>query len=107
MATKHHFTIDQGTTFEMTIGLNDDDGVELDTTGYEARSKFRKHHLSSNSVDFSTALSNGALVLSLTANQTSNVVAGRYVYDVELVTEEGIVLRILEGVVTLNPEVSR
>jgi hypothetical protein len=46
------------------------------------------------------------ITLGLTANQTSNLVAGRYVYDVEL-TEGGEVSRIVEGIVTVTPQVTR
>jgi hypothetical protein len=107
MATKHHFPIDQGTTFEMDINLNDENGDELDTTGWSARGKFRKHFTSSNSVSFTTAIANGSLTLTLTAAQTANVVAGRYVYDIELVDDSSQVYRILEGIVTIRPEATR
>ena len=58
-------------------------------------------------MSFSTSLSNGSLVISLTANQTANMVAGRYVYDIELIDPANTVVRILEGIVTLTPEVTR
>jgi len=107
VAQKHHFPIDQGTDFEMTINLTDDNGDDVIVTDYEARGQIRKHYASTNSVSFTTALANGELVLSLTAAQTANIVAGRYVYDVELIDDANTVYRLLEGMVTIVPEVTR
>ena len=48
----------------------------------------------------------GEVKLSLTDAQTSNIVAGRYVYDV-LVTSSNVTTRIVEGIVTVTPGVTR
>ena len=53
------------------------------------------------------SLSNGELTLALSANQTSNITFGRYVYDAELIDGSGFVTRIVEGIITVTPEVSR
>ena len=63
--------------------------------------------MSINSVSFTTTLSNGQLILSLTPAQTSNIVAGRYVYDTELVDAANSVIRLMEGIATVTPEVTR
>lgn len=107
MAQKANITIDQGTTFSSGIDLLNDNDEPVDVTNYTARGQIRKHYSSSNSVSFTTTLSNGSLVISLTANQTAGMVAGRYVYDLELVDPSNTVLRILEGIVTVTPEVTR
>ncbi len=107
MAQKANITIDQGTTFSSGIDLLDGNDEPVNVTSYTARGQIRKHYSSSNSVSFTTTLSNGSLVISLTANQTANMVAGRYVYDIELVDPSNTVLRILEGIVTVTPEVTR
>lgn len=107
MAQKANITIDQGTTFSSGIDLLNDNDEAVDVTNYTARGQIRKHYSSSNAVSFTTTLSNGSLVISLTAAQTANMVAGRYVYDIELVDPSNTVLRILEGIVTVTPEVTR
>lgn len=107
MAIKANLVIDQGSTFASSIELLDQNDEALDITDYTARGQLRKHYTSTNSVSFSTGLSNGTLVISLTANQTANIVSGRYVYDIELVDPLGTVTRILEGIVTVTPEVTR
>lgn len=107
MAQKANITIDQGTTFSSGIDLLDDNDEPVSVVNYTARGQIRKHYTSSNAVSFTTTLSNGSLVISLTASQTANMVAGRYVYDIELVDPSNTVLRILEGIVTVTPEVTR
>lgn len=109
MATRVNIVIDQGTDFETSITLTDASGDQLDVTGMTAASQIRKTHSSSNSVSFITALANntGSLTLSLNNSTTSSMTAGRYVYDVELTDSSNVVSRILEGVVTVTPEVTR
>jgi hypothetical protein len=109
MATKANITIDQGTTFSTSISLTDENGDPIDLTGFTGRSQLRKHYTSSNSQSFTVSLnsSEGTVGLTLTANQTSNLVPGRYVYDVEVVSAANVVSRIVEGIVTVTPEVTR
>ena len=109
MATKANITIDQGTTFSTVISLADDEDVAVNLTGYTANSQIRKHYSSSNSQSFSISLggTSGTITLSLTSTQTSNLTPGRYVYDVELTSSSNVVSRIVEGIVTVTPEVTR
>jgi hypothetical protein len=107
MASKANLVIDQGSTYSVDVALRDENGDDLVTSGYTSRAQMRKHYTSSNSVSFTTAISNGNLTLSLSANQTSNIVSGRYVYDAEIIDSSGVVTRIVEGIVTVTPEVTR
>lgn len=109
MATKANITIDQGTTFSTTISLTDDNGDPINLTGYTGRSQMRKHYTSSNSHSFAVSLNSeqGTVSLDMTPIQTANLVAGRYVYDVEVVSGANVVSRIIEGIVTVTPEVTR
>lgn len=108
MVTKANIVVDQGATFSIDITLQDDNGDPINLTGFTGRSQLRKHYTSSNSQAFTVSLNValGLVTLSLTANQTSNIVAGRYVYDVEVASSEQV-LRIIEGIVTVTPEVTR
>jgi hypothetical protein len=109
MATKANLVIDQGTTYITDLNLTDENGDPLNLTGYSANSQIRKHYTSSNSVVFSTSINAvaGVITLSLSANQTANIVSGRYVYDVELTDASNSVSRIVEGIVTVTPQVTR
>jgi hypothetical protein len=50
-----------------------------------------------------TGNSTGYISLTMTANTTANITAGRYVYDVEVTSNTGIVTRVKEGIVTVTP----
>jgi len=109
MATKSNLVIDQGSTYSVVLDLTDENGDAIDLVGYTANSQIRKWYTSSTpAATFTTSInaSSGELQLSLTANQTSNLVAGRYVYDVEL-DNNGVISRIVEGIVTVTPQVTK
>jgi len=107
MASKANLVVDQGSTYSITINLDDVNGDPMDVSGYTSRAQMRKHYTSSNAVTFTTAISNGSLTISLTSTQTANIVSGRYVYDAELIDRFDNVTRIVEGIVTVTPEVTR
>jgi len=109
MAIKANIIIDQGSTFSTTLNLDDENGDPLSLSGYSCESQMRKHYTSSNATSFSTSINAtaGTIELSLTADQTANIVAGRYVYDVELTDSSNVISRILEGIVTVTPNVTR
>jgi hypothetical protein len=89
--------------------LTDENGDALNLNGYSANSQVRKWYTSSNAAAvFSTSINvvSSIVTLSLTANQTSNLVAGRYVYDVEL-NDGSTTSRIVEGIITVTPQVTR
>ena len=107
MATKANISIDQGTTFNTVILLTDDSGNPLDLSAYTAESQIRRWYTSSNAFSFETTLSNGQVALSLDANTTSQMTRERYVYDVVLVDSSNTITRVVEGIVTVNPRVTR
>jgi hypothetical protein len=109
MAIKANLVIDQGTSFSTLINITDTDDTSIDLTGFVGAAQMRKHFSSSNSTPFVVTIipAEGALTLALSANTTANLVAGRYVYDVELTNENGIISRIVEGIVTVTPNVTR
>ena len=109
MATKANLVIDQGTTFTTDLTMTDEEGSPLNLTGYTANSQIRKWYTSSNATaTFTTSINGntGVISLSLTANQTGAMTAGRYVYDVEI-NDGAIISRIVEGIVTVTPQVTR
>lgn len=109
MAIKANLTIDQGTDYSTSVNLTDADGNVVALSGYTANAQIRKTYSSSNSVSFSVALqeANGVIQLSLTDAQTANLVAGRYVYDVIVTNQASITSRVVEGIVTITPRVTR
>jgi hypothetical protein len=108
MATKVNLVVDQGSTFQTSITFNDESGNTINFSDYTGAAQMRKHFTSSNSVSFGVSLtSQGVITLSLTANQTGNLVAGRYVYDLEVTDSTNQISRLIEGIVTVTPNVTR
>lgn len=110
MAIKANLTIDQGTSFTTTLNLTDSDDIPINLSNYTYAGQIRKHYTSSNSTSFSISGggNTGILTLSLSANTTANLIAGRYVYDVEITeTSSSSVTRVVEGIITVTPNVTR
>jgi hypothetical protein len=109
VALKANIVIDQGTDFSTSINVTNDDGDIVDLTGYTAAAQMRKHYTSSNSHNFTTSISaeQGIVTISMTANTTAAITAGRYVYDCELTSSSNAVTRLVEGIVTVTPQVTR
>lgn len=103
--------IDQGTTFETTMNISNDDGTFIDITDYEFDSQIRKSYYSSNpAATITTSIhdaANGEVKLSLNAAQTANIKAGRYLYDVKMITPDDVITRVIEGIITVTPQITK
>jgi hypothetical protein len=111
MAAKANIIIDQGSDFSTTITVTDATGSTVDLTGYTANAHIRKHYTSTTATvmgcTFGTPRSDGKITLSLGRNTSSNMTAGRYVYDVEITNSANTRSRLVEGIATITPEVTR
>lgn len=110
MAAKANIVVDQGTTFTTYLALTETDGTVLDLTGYTARGQIRKWYTSNSYTTFTISITQpteGYINLALTANTTANMEPGRYVYDIETVDGIGTITRVIEGIVTVTPEVTK
>lgn len=110
MAIKANLIIDQGADFLTTFDVTDDDGNPINLSDYTGAAQIRKHYTSitAYSFDVSANNANGTVVLSLSSNTSNSMSPGRYVYDCELTdTTNGKTSRLVEGIVTLTPQVTR
>lgn len=115
MAVTHNITIEQGATFQLNLLWKDSLNAPINLTGYTARMQVRKKHSDPvKLLDFTTE--NGAItlggaagtiVITGLATLTDDVPAKPCVYDLELVSAGGFVTRLIEGSVTVTPEVTR
>jgi hypothetical protein len=104
--------VDQGATFNSVINLADDTtNINVNISSYIVRSQMRRSYYSANATANLTCTitdaDNGELTISLTASQTANIKAGRYLFDLETETPAGVVTRVLEGIITVTPGVTR
>jgi hypothetical protein len=49
----------------------------------------------------------GSILIEATATQTAGILAGPYVYDLEMVSPASVVTRLVEGTIIVDPEVTR
>ena len=110
-AGTYNLVIDQGSDFALDLIIKQS-GSALNLTNYTGRAQLRTSvDASSVSATFSvtvTNAANGALKMQLPAATSSGISAGQYVYDLEIFTaNDSIVKRIIQGDVTLTPEVTR
>ena len=107
--------LEQGTTFNVTVTIDDVYGNVYDLNNTNVISQIRKSYYSANATaTFVTSVnsSTGSITLSLDSMTSANIAAGRYVYDTILSVPGGVgqantVTRILEGVVDVSPRVTR
>lgn len=109
MAIKSNLIIDQGSDFATNIVIRDENDQVLNITGYAANGSIRKTYSSSNTVLFNTSISgnSGIVTISLPASATANIAAGRYVFDVIVTDTLSRKKRVVEGIMTVTPAVTR
>ena len=108
MAVKSNIVIDQGTDYEVTINVTDANTTPINLTGYTCQAQVRKYYTSSRKYDFAVTISanTGEVTLAMSANTSANIAAGRYLYDCTI-SQANIISRIVEGIVTINPRITR
>lgn len=103
--------IDQGSTFSTTVYVKNNDETPFELAGHTAAGQVRKSYYSSTAVDFTLEIANpaslGQINASLSSAQTGALEEGRYVYDIEVTASTGVVTRVIEGIITVNPQVTK
>ena len=113
MAAVANLIIDQGASFSSDITVKDANGNAFNLTGYTAEVKMAKGYASTRTrTTMTTTIANdpttGVVALTLTPAETTALDAPeRYVYDVEITqTSSGSVTRVIEGIITVRPNVT-
>lgn len=111
MAMTAYLDIDQGSDFTAAIDLENDDGTPMNLSGASIYSQFRKSYNSSTAYSFTCEITdavNGKFSLKLPGTTSSNIKPGRYLYDVEVLnTLTNAKNRVIEGIITINPEITK
>ena len=109
-AGTYNFILEQGATFARTLTVKENNSA-MDLTGYSVASKMRSTHDSSTVVGtFTCTISNasgGVITMQMTNSTTAAIEEGVYAYDIEITSGAGTVTRLMEGNITVNPEVTR
>jgi hypothetical protein len=111
MATISDIFINQGADFSTTVTISDNTGSALDLSSFTALAQMRKTYESTSATAFTATFDSdrttGKIELSLTGTQTSTLESGRYVYDLLITGASSDKSRVVEGIATVNPSVSR
>ena len=113
MAITVNLNIDQGADFSTVLTLQDDSGNLTNLTGSSIYSQFRKSYGATTGYSFVVTIpspTSGAFTLGLSASASSAIKAGRYLYDVEIISTSGGVTntaRVIEGIVTISPQITK
>jgi hypothetical protein len=108
----YNITAEQGSTFVLQFDIKTD-GTAWNLTGYSARMQVRSAPSSSVKIlnlvsptDI-TLTSLGVVTVTVSATTMATVAAGKWVYDLELVSPSGIVEKPLKGNFIVQAEVTK
>lgn len=115
MTSKADFSINQGSDFVIFFVISDSTGKTVDLEGYDAAMQLRKSTFSSTADDTLTVEngrlemypSEGKIKVKFTNSATAGYKASSYKYDLEIVSPDGYVTRVVEGTIKVSPEVTR
>ena len=112
MAQTVNLVIEQGTTWVTQITVKDADSTTINITDYTCESQMRSSYDADTSYDITCTIAEpdsttGILTLNLTDTQSSAIPDGRFYYDVELTDTTANKIRLVEGVVTVTPEITK
>lgn len=110
MATISNLYVDAGSTYSNFITVAASNGQTLNLSGYTVAAQIRKSYQSSVAYTFTTSVydvNTGKIRLQLTASASESIPAGRWLYDVEITSASGIRTRVVEGIVTINPQITQ
>jgi len=103
--------VDQGSDWSAILTFSNVDGTARDFTNCTVAGQLRKGYGSSTftaiTTTFPAPATSGKIKLALGNATTAALKAGRYVYDVEVVDAQGLKSRVVEGIITLTPEVTK
>lgn len=115
VAVDRDLLIEQGATWTLGLTYEDGNGDPIDLTGHTARMQIRLTHDAAEIIASLTTENgaitlggvNGTIDLLQTDEQTAAMAFGRARYDIEIEFPDGSVKRLMQGRVTLSPEVTR
>jgi len=118
MSNRYDFELKQGEDFSMVLTIKDEDGIPIDLTSYvfesDARAKFNDVSPAfSFAFTIQNQTTNRGEVLMFITNVNSALIAivdnrpTGYFYDVEMETPGGTRKRIIQGRITVDPEVTK
>lgn len=109
MAANRDISIYRGDTYIHEIRINNSSNTPIDINNRSYDAQIRKTVSSDVLISFTSTITdaaNGVLQISLTANQTSNIKPGIYIYDLQEINNENV-LTLLRGNVNVTGDITR
>jgi len=113
-SSTYDITADQGANYAATLTYRDSANTIINLTGYSARMQVRKTIGSTTPYLSLTQASGitlggaaGTVAIAISAATLAAVPAGNYVYDLELISGAGAVIRLISGDFVVTGEVTR
>ena len=115
MTATYNMVLYQAATFVKQLRWLDSEGKPIDLTGYGALMQVRLSHnhdevvteLSTENDRISLGEAEGKIQLTVDAESTKKLLPAVYVYDLLLISADGIATRLIEGRLTVKAAVSR
>lgn len=109
MAMKANLIIDQGSDFIQDIEVTHANNALVNLSGYTGAAHLRKSYTADTYKAFTVSTTaNGIVQIRMNSSNTDSLSPGQYVWDCELTqTNTSIITRIVEGIVTVTPSVTR
>lgn len=113
MSQYRNIVIEQGESWQLTLYVTDVLGRQLDLTDYTVTMRMKKSYNSKQFHEFHASITDaikGEITIWLDETETAAIPALRYVYDCivngNLSSADPIIIRFMEGIVTVTPSVS-
>lgn len=114
-AEVHNLTVEKGASYSQVIRWKDDDGNAINLTGATARMQVRAATNVSTAL-FEATTANGKLAivgdlgqitLTISATESAAFTWSFGKYDLEVITADGLVYRLLRGTMSISAEVTQ
>lgn len=111
MANVYDISIEQGSSFNLTLTAKDSNGTPLNLSGYSARGGVKYGYGSTgylinlNPIIHSSFVS-GLINVSVSASDTSSLPVTKAVYDIEVYNASNYTFKAIRGYVNIIPEVT-
>lgn len=113
MAETYNFEIDQGSTFTLPLTWNDAEGDPINLTGFAARMEVRSPNLVDVFDEFTDGSgitlggATGTIDVLFESSDTSDYTWRNGVYDIKMTDPASVVTRIMQGAITVDPDVTK
>ena len=112
MAEIYNYKIDQGADWFLSIQYKDSAGAAIDLTGYTAAMQFRPVASNTTALNLTSSsgititAATGTLAIRITAAQSGALLAAQYDYELEITSSAGVVTRLIQGLATVDGQLT-